>query len=200
MKKNEIVWRTIADHALVRERRRWESIADLAFESGVHEQTTYLAVRKLREIGAVTMFGRSGISVTSPDKVVTVLSAWRNITADTVTRTTFEAIGALAGEGVKVFAGGFDAAVHHLGGVNTVADYSAAAAYVGEADLAGRLFPEGDDIAIVRTDERATQTWLGVASVAQTIADLFATPGWQSAEFRYAMLDRYVPRRDWDQR
>ncbi|MDR2321073.1 MAG: hypothetical protein LBE60_05440 [Microbacterium sp.] len=200
MKNNEIVWRTIADAAIV-ERRRWDSIADLAFEAGTHEQTTHLAVKKLREIGAVTKLGRGGFSVTSPDKVITLLSAWRNLTSSRdCARTTVNEVNKLIEQGVRLTGALFDAAVHHLGGVNTIADYSHNAVYVGHDGWVGRTFEPGDEITILFADDRAIEKWAGVASPAQTIADLFATPGWQSAEFRFAMLDKFVPRRDWEQR
>lgn len=48
-------------------------------------------------------------------------------------------------------------------------------------------------------DERAAKTWTGYSSVAQTYADLFATPGWQASEFRKALRDRFVRDREWEQ-
>lgn len=63
----------------------------------------------------------------------------------------------------------------------------------------GRSFTPGDEVTILRTDVRALRRWKDYASLAQTIADLFATPGWQAAEFRYAMPDRFIRERDWEQ-
>lgn len=48
-------------------------------------------------------------------------------------------------------------------------------------------------------DKRAMKTWDGYSSVAQTYADLFATPGWQASEFRTALRERFVPAREWNQ-
>ncbi|MGA1829287.1 hypothetical protein [Microbacterium sp.] len=64
-------------------------------------------------------------------------------------------------------------------------------------DLNG--LPQSDEVRVLAMDKRAMKTWDGYSSVAQTYADLFATPGWQASEFRTALRERFVPAREWNQ-
>lgn len=198
MKGNELVWRTVADEALTG-RRRWETFADLAFKSGVPVSTAQLACRKLFDIGALAKF-HNGFATVSVDKALTVLCAWRNLRADTIARTTVDALAVMLEERPgDIFLGGADAAIHHLGGVNTVADIGTRIAYARDGAAWVESAPPGDEVTILRLDARAAKTWDGYSSLAQTYADLFASPGWQATEFRLALADRVLPAREWDQ-
>lgn len=190
MKQNELVWRTLVDRSIMGQ-RRWDSIADLAYASGVPWATARFACQKLLDIGALTSYSGGGISTVSPEKVLTVACAARNLAADTVTWTS---LGAL--DQSSVVWGGPDAAVHHLGGANTVAHFNARIAYISGP---GTDLPKGKHVRVLRMDARAAREWDGFSSVAQTFVDLFATPGWQASEFRFALRDRYFAGRDWDQ-
>lgn len=199
MKSNEIVWRVLADAAL-NGRRSWENIADLAHAAAVPPSNAQFALRKLTDIGAVKRFHRGGFSTTSPEKIITLACAWRSLEADTVAMTSVEGLDRLMGTPyIDVFLGGPDAAVFHLGGLNTIAHISKRVAYIDERELEEALLPPGDDVRILRADKRALRDWDVCASPAQTIADLFATPGWQASEFRLAMTDHFLSGRDWDQ-
>jgi hypothetical protein len=59
--------------------------------------------------------------------------------------------------------------------------------------------PADDEVRVLTMDKRATKTWDGYSSLAQTYADLFATPGWQASEFRMALRESFVHNREWDQ-
>lgn len=190
MKQNELVWRTLVDRSASGQ-RQWESIADLAYASGVPWATARFACLKLFDIGALTSYSGGGLSTVSPEKVLTVACAARNLSSDTVAWTS---LGAL--DGLSVVWGGPDAAVHHLGGINTVAHVDARIAYTS-AHVAG--LPTGKDVRLLRMDDRAVREWDGFSSLAQTFVDLFATPGWQASEFRHALRDRFFAGRDWDQ-
>jgi len=190
MKQNELVWRTLVDTSLDGQ-RQWGSIADLAYAAGVPWATARFACQKLFEIGALTSYSGGGLSTVNPEKVLTIACAARNLTVDTVGWTTRDAL-----EGLDVVWGGPMAAVHHLGGDNTVAHYSAGIAY-----LAGSHppLPEGNEVRVLQMDARAKRRWEGYSSRAQTYVDLFATPGWAASEFRLALRERYFSGRDWDQ-
>lgn len=199
MKSNEIVWRVLADAALAGQ-RAWNSIGDLAYKAGVPQSNAQFALQRLTEIGAVRRNPGGGFSTVNPEKIITLSCAWRSVERDTIARTSLTGLeGMLAAAEERVFLGGADAAVHHLGGRNTVAHISARIAYVVEGDSALDGLPGGEDVRILRVDPRALKDWDGYSSVTQTIADLFATPGWQASEFRLALVDRFLPRRDWDQ-
>ncbi|MCX6494513.1 MAG: hypothetical protein NTY82_01875 [Actinobacteria bacterium] len=197
MKSNELVWRTLVDNALFGN-RRWGSVADVALKAGVVEATAHLATQKLSEIGAIDRIGRGGFSVVSPEKVLTLLCAWRNLRVDTVAMTTREAVRDVSKDTVAGFAlGGPDAAVQLLG-KNTVSDFSTTVVYASDAVLASTILPVGDEVRVLRMDSRASLDWDGFSSFAQTYADLFATPGWQASEFRGALRERFLSDREWD--
>ena len=59
--------------------------------------------------------------------------------------------------------------------------------------------PAGKEVRVLSMDKRAAKTWNGFSSLAQTYADLFATPGWQASEFRKALRDSFLRDREWDQ-
>lgn len=199
MKSNELVWRTLADAALSGN-RRWANLADLAFQAGVPVTTAHLATKKLSDIGAISRYGGGGFSVVSPDKLLTLLSGWRNLENDTVAITTMEGFEQIARKQKLTFAfGGPTAAVHHLGGQNKVSDFSKTLAYIHFEDVEEIDWPAGDEVRVLAMDARAAKTWQGFSSLAQTYADLFASPGWQASEFRLALRDRFVLERDWDQ-
>lgn len=197
MKGNELVWRTLADAALLQE-RRWKSVEDLAFASGVPASTTNLALDRLSLIGAILKYPRGGFSVTSLDKVLTLLCARRNLIQDTLAMTTVEGARPLMDSSAGPYAlGGPDAANVHLGGVH-VADFVEHLLYVPHVATATKL-PPGGEVRIVAMDKRAARTWSGYSSPAQTYADLFATPGWAASEYRYAIRDKFLREREWDQ-
>lgn len=195
MKGNELVWRTLVDRAFDGV-RSWKNVGDLAFESGVAESTAYLALDKLRSIGAVTAYPGGGLSVTSPEKTLTMLCSRRDLARDTVAMTSIAGVTEAMERG-RYAIGGPDAAKSHLGDVH-VSDYSDRIMYLTIPDATWAL-PAGNEVRVLIMDARAEVEWSdGYASKAQTIADLFATPGWQASEYRVAMMERFVQPRDWD--
>lgn len=82
----------------------------------------------------------------------------------------------------------------------TVADLGRRIVYttrtVSQAD-----FPTGDEVIIFTEDQAAARKWRsGYASLAQTYADLWASPGWQAAEFTRALKASLFTDADWEQR
>lgn len=197
MKGNELVWRALADHAL-RGERTWRSVGDLAYEAGVPATTAYLALERLESNGAVDRYSRGGLTVVSVDKVLTMLCAWRNLARDTLAWTTLEAIGWYQNTERGSYAlGGPDAANSYLGG-RAVAHFREHLVYLPPAtDVSG--LPDGEEVRVLAMDRRAMKIWTGYSSLAQTYADLFATPGWQASEYRIALREMYVRDREWDQ-
>lgn len=195
MKSNELVWRTLLDGA-VKGNLTWPSLADLAFQSGVPLTTTHLAIQKLSDIGAVFQLRSGGLSVVNPDKVATVLCAWRNLKKDIVATTTREAFLELSSGNRRFALGGPDAAIELLGGVNKVADFSRSIGYCENATSVD--WPEGEELIVLQMDDRAVLDWDGFSSFAQTYADLFATPGWQATEFRLALKEKFLPEKSWE--
>lgn len=198
MKTNELVWRTLADAALAG-RREWPDLGALAAAVDAPVSSTHQALGRLVDIGAVQTRRRGGVIVISPEKVVLTMAANRNLIRDTVAMTTLNAAQSLTNEHPSAVAfGGTDAAVHWLGGVNTIADKGVRLIYA-DTDVAQGL-AEGDEVRVVSRDRVAARAWRdGFSSVAQTYADLFAMPGWQASEFRVALHSRLFDRADWEQ-
>lgn len=198
MKSNELVWRTLLDGA-IQGKKQWPGLAEVAFMSSVPVSTTHLATKKLSEIGAIRSLRGGGISVVNPDKIATVLCAWRNLQKDSIAWTTRDALDKAAASGFHHALGGPDAAIHWLGGENKVADFSKSLAYANRSDAEGLRWPEGDEVLILEMDARAELDWDGYSTIAQTYADLFATPGWQASEFRLALRNRFMADDNWEQ-
>lgn len=215
MKNNELVWRELVDSAVARDVRRWDNVADLAFRAGVASSTAAYALRKPIEIGAVRQH-HAGFTVINPDKVLTLCCAARSIAADAlhVTDLPHEVVRHLVSEehplAPHLIRGGCEAAVALLGGVNTVSDFSDHVIYLRDENVRDLVLDEVKNAYLderrrearatfLVADKRARRTWKRHSSFAQTYADLFATPGWQSSEFRLALQERFLRRRDWDQ-
>ncbi|MBC7593592.1 MAG: hypothetical protein H7288_06600 [Kineosporiaceae bacterium] len=186
MKNLEIVWRTLAD-AVLKGQRDWNSIGDIADAASVAPSTTHQALGRLGDIGAVRPKPRRGYTVVSPEKLLEAFAAHRNLRADTMVSTTLPAAQELLDDDEVDYAlSGSTAAVHYLGGRNTVADLGRRIVYTSRA-LSQNDFPAGDEVIILAEDPLAARTWKsGYASLAQTYADLWASPGWQAAEFTRA--------------
>ncbi len=200
MKNVEIVWRTLADAAL-QGRREWNSIGDIADAAWVAPSTTHQALGRLVDIGALRPNSRRGYTVVSPEKLLEALAAHRNLRADTMVSTTVPAAQELLDDHEVDYAlGGSSAAVHYLGGRNTVSDLGRRIVYTTRP-LSQADFPEADEVIILAEDPLAAATWKsGYASLAQTYADLWASPGWQAAEFIRALKAKLFSHADWEQR
>lgn len=200
MKKVEIVWRTLADAAL-EGRRDWKNIGDIADAASVAPSTTHQALGRLVDIGAVRPNSRRGYTVVSPEKLLESFAAHRNLRADTMVSTTLPAAQSFLDDVEVAYAlSGSSAAVYYLGGRNTVADLGRRIVYATRP-LSQADFPEGDEVIILAEDPVAAQTWKsGYASLAQTYADLWASPGWQAAEFTRALKTKLFSAANWEQR
>jgi hypothetical protein len=81
-----------------------------------------------------------------------------------------------------------------------VADLGRRIVYTSRA-LTQDNFPSGDEVIILTQDPVAARSWRsGYASPAQTYADLWASPGWQAAEFIRALKAKFFTDADWEQR
>ena len=200
MKNVEIVWRTLADAALDGQ-RDWNSIGDIADAASVAPSTTHQALGRLVDIGAIRPNSRRGYTVVSPQKLLEAFAAHRNLRADTMVSTTLPAAQELLNDDEIDYAlSASSAAVHYLGGRNTVSDLGRRIVYTTRA-LSQADFPAGDNVIILSEDPLAARTWKsGYASLAQTYADLWASPGWQAAEFTRALKAKLFAEADWEQR
>jgi hypothetical protein len=200
MKQTAIALRVIADAAL-RNNRRWDNLADLAFAASCSVSLADKVIRRLDRIGAVRRYGAGGWSVLDPERVTTILAVERNLHSDTWATTTMEAAREFAAGATDYALGGEDAAVMHLGGRNTIADIRHRIIYVwfggDDPEAQRRTLPRGDEATIVPMDAPASRVWDGYTSPAQTYADLFSQPGWQASEFRRAMWRHYFGEDDW---
>ena len=198
MKGNELVWRALADRALEGQ-RTWRNVADLAYEAGVPSTTAYLALERLESHGTIDRYSRGGLAVVSIDKLLTMLCAWRNLERDTLAWTTREGIGPVLDSKLGPYAlGGADAANAILKG-RAVADFNEHIVYL-PASVNLTSLPAGREVRVLSMDKRAAKTWSGFSSLAQTYADLWASPGWQSAEFFHALKGTLFTAPDWEQR
>jgi hypothetical protein len=154
----------------------------------------------LLDIGALRANANSGFVVVSVSKLLEAFAASRNIKTDTLASTNMEAAQELLKKGSFAYAlGGTNAAVHYLGGRNTVSDLGRRIVYTPDVH-ALRNLPAGDEVLFVKQDEVAVSAWReGYASLAQTYADLWASPGWQSAEFLRALKSTLFDTPEWDQ-
>jgi hypothetical protein len=196
VKQTDAVWRTLADAALAGQ-REWSSAADLAWKAGVGEKLAYKALTKPTEIGAVTRHRPpvGGFSTTDPERVLTLLAANRTLRG--ARHTTLDAAQQLATTLADYAIGGTRAAVHHLGGRNTVADHAAAILYT-PSDTDTSALPEGEGALVFTVDEATLRGWDdGYTSPAQTYADLFAQSGWQASEFRRQLWRTWFGTDDW---
>ena len=117
-----------------------------------------------------------------------------------VWRTLADAQKLLDDDEVDYAVSGSTAAEHYLGGRNTVADLGRRIVYTTRR-LPQSDFPAGDEVIILAEDPLAAGTWKsGYASLAQTYADLWASPGWQAAEFTRALKAKLFAESDWEQR
>jgi len=200
MKNVEIVWRTLADAALEGQ-RDWNCIGDIADAASVAPSTTHQALGRLVDIGAVRPNSRRGYTVVSPEKLLEAFAAHRNLRADTMVSTTLPAAQELLDDEELDYAlSGSSAAVHYLGGRNTISDLGRRIVYTNRP-LSQADFPGGDEVIILAEDPLAARTWKsGYASLAQTYADLWASPGWQAAEFTRALKAKLFSDADWEQR
>ena len=200
MKNVEIVWRTLADAALAGQ-RDWNSIRVIADAASVAPSTTYQALGRIVDIGAVRPNSHRGYTVVSPEKLLEAFAAHRNLRADTVVSTTMSAAQAFLDDAAVDYAlSGTSAAVHHLGDRNTVSDLGRRIVYTTQS-LAQADFPEGDEVIFLTQDPIAARTWKsGYASLTQTYADLWASPGWQAAKFTRALKAKLFADADWEQR
>jgi DNA-binding GntR family transcriptional regulator len=180
--------------------RDWNSIGDIADAASVAPSTTHQALGRLVDIGAVRANSRRGYTVVSPAKLLEAFAAHRNLRADTMVSTTLTAAQALLDDPEVDYAlSGSTAAVHYLGGRNTVADLGRRVVYTTRR-LAQSELPAGDEVIILTQDSLAARTWrTGYASLAQTYADLWASPGWQAAEFTRALKAKLFSAADWEQ-
>jgi DNA-binding transcriptional regulator YhcF (GntR family) len=187
MKNVEIVWRTLADAALEGQ-RDWASIGDIADAASVAPSTTHQALGRLVDIGAIRANPRRGYTVVSPEKLLEAFAAHRNLRADTMVSTTLNAAQELLDNTKIDYAlSGSTAAVHYIGGRNTIADLGRRIVYTPHR-LSQNDFPVADEVIILTEDPLAARTWRsGYASLTQTYADLWASPGWQAAEFTRAL-------------
>jgi DNA-binding transcriptional regulator YhcF (GntR family) len=183
MKNVEIVWRTLADAALEGQ-RDWASIGDIADAASVAPSTTHQALGRLVDIGAIRANPRRGYTVVSPQKLLEAFAAHRNLRADTMVSTTLSAAQELLDNTKIDYAlSGSIAAVHYIGGRNTITDLGRRIVYTPHR-LSQNDFPVADEVIILTEDPLAARTWRsGYASLTQTYADLWASPGWQAAEF-----------------
>ncbi len=203
MKHNERLWRTLADAAL-EGRREWSDVGSLADAADLTSGNAHHALRRLVDIGAVSIRRRGGLTVLSPQKVLILLSAYRNLVQDTIALTTSDPINqVLVDRPEAVTLGGADAAVHWLGGRNTVGDKGLRVVYIddGLPQELNLTFPSGNEVRVLSRDAVARRTWrTGFTSRAQTYADLFALPGWQATEFRAALNRHLFGEADWAQK
>ncbi|MDQ2661480.1 MAG: helix-turn-helix domain-containing protein [Actinomycetota bacterium] len=191
MKNNEIVWRTISDAAL-QGHRRWEGLSALSKASGVPRSTVQQAMTRLAETGIARQEAGGGFTVVQHGKLLDLVAAHRNLSRDVLARTTIDAANELiARRPARYFIGGPNAAIHHLGGRNTVATPGLRIIYTLDDEIPS--LPPSDEALIVRIDPAAGEQWRdGFASPTQTYADLWNTPGWQSVEFTRALRDSLV--------
>jgi hypothetical protein len=157
LKVVDIVRRTLADAALLGE-RRWASQGDVAFAARCSVAAVYQATRHLSEIGAIHKYGQGGLSVTDPERVVTALAVGRTLRRDVLASTSLDCAQHLISTCDGYALGGTDAALHHLGGPNTVADKGQRLLYIPPGTSIDAL-PDGGEVLVLPLDAPAARDW-----------------------------------------
>lgn len=191
----EVVWRTLADEALDG-RRSWPTTRALAVHAQVGEPAAVHALRRLVAVGVVQRHAPSGFAVVDPERLLVSLAVRHHLSPRRV--VSRDAARELVESDGRCVLGGSWAAVHHLGGVNTVASHADWVVYV--PDGVGVDVPDGGVGAGLFT---ADPRWLagssdGFVSRAVAFTDLFNIPGWQASEFRRALWRVWFEDLYWD--
>jgi hypothetical protein len=188
--KTEVVWRELLVGFYVHERRRQGHVTDLAERLGLPVSTTYRALQRPAEMGALNVTPRTGITLLSPPRLLVLWAAHRRPLADEIgrvqtslsSRSVEDALAQHAG----TVLGGFGAVVAHLGG-NTVAAYDTVLCY-GPPETLAHLTPadegKGEQATVVLLQpDPLLSTYGRVTPLAQAYVDLFNQPSWQAARF-----------------
>ncbi len=128
-----------------------------------------------------------GLQVLDPARLLVLFAAHRHVQRD-ITKTSWVALRAIEVERLaaspQVVLGGFGAVVAHLGGSNTIADYSTVLFYgdPGLPDLPAAPAGKGTEVLVAEPDPLLAR-YGRVTPFSQAYADLFSLPGWQAARF-----------------
>ncbi len=116
----------------------------------------------------------SGIAVTNPEKILTLLAAWRNLGRDTLAITSLAGVQPLLDTSKRPYAiGGADAAIQYLDGWNNVSSRGRRIVYLPENPSVHDL-PEGDEVTVLVMDKRAQRETNSAAFVLSSTG--WATP------------------------
>jgi len=182
--KQERVWR----HLLAsgeQGRWRWPNLAALGSELGIATSTVHRALAYPTEIGAVTIEPLGGFTVSDAGRLLLYWAAHRNLRKD-ITRKfrtslpVLEVTRILSEPADAPVLGGFTALVTAMG-KNTIADYTTVMVYGQPEGI-----PEdraGKTEVIVLQPDPLLGNYGHFTTLAQSWADLFNLPGWQSSRF-----------------
>lgn len=192
MKVSDRVLRDFADMALSTDpaAREFTSVDAAAVAVSASRATTGRVIRHMCQCaGARWTAGTGELLLSEPDRIVDLYKSVWTRDANRVGYAELAVVESAVAEDRAVW-GGCRAAVHHLGGA-VMANRDEDTAYVSEPEcieLAATPF-EGA-VTVFRWDGPLPRG--GYASLAQTVAELFATPGWVAVEFYRAVYLRLV--------
>jgi hypothetical protein len=182
MKEYYRVLRYLADRALDPAGRTWASVDAVTAAVNAPRSTVGRVMRHLKSIGAADRLPGSGaFEICAPERVVDLYKARWNRSQHFLGYAPEATIARLISDRRAVW-GGCRAGTYHLDGV-PAAGFSELTAYLGTIDdvtLNNKQFANCVTVYWWGSD-RIPGT--GYASLTQTIAELFATPGWQADEF-----------------
>lgn len=192
MKENTKVLWALAEAAVSGnlDERTFASVDAVALQAGVRRSTAGRAVKSLCDVGGAHWDNGSGeLVVCAPYRTVDVYKTTWTRDANFVGYAAENDVANEIRSGRAVW-GGFRAAIHHLDGHIPASPYTLSA-YVIDAhrlSLNKSLSNETVDVYRWDTDLPGGE----YMSVAQTITELFSTPGWISGDFYLALYDKYV--------
>jgi hypothetical protein len=182
MKEYDRVLRYLADRALHPAGRTWDSVDAVTAAVNAPRATVGRVMQHLESIGAADRLPGSGaFEICAPERVVDLYKARWNRSQHFLGYAPEAAVTKLVSNHKAVW-GGCRAGTYHLNGI-PAAGFSELTAYLSSADDTTLNDEPFANCVTVYWWGPETIPGTGYASLTQTVAELFATPGWQADEF-----------------
>lgn len=195
MRKNELVYLELAQHAL---NKRKEALTQLCLSKklGISLNTVNNAIAPLRRIGAVQVRQRS-LAVSDLKKLILYFASVRNLQKDVCWQTRVEAPPSQIEKNMPAGAVFTAYSAYKFLFDDVPADYSEVYVYASEKILQElqRRFPKKEgpaNLFVLKADENMLQTAKGgIAPISQIYVDLWNLPQWYAKEFLEALERRF---------
>ena len=183
--KGEVVLRELLVAAAAG-RTRWTGFDELSRVTSVARTTVFQALARAVRIGAVPKRARGGFSVVAPQKLKVLLCAARSPERDLIGYLDSDEVAQYRS---SLILSGPDAVTELIGGLNTIGSLGVRTMYATGSLPALHQNGHEHAVRVLQPDPRLIELTqeTGIASIPTVQTDLFATPGWQAAEFAHAL-------------